>query len=37
MVFLDEGRIVEQGPTADVFASPKSGRTKRFLEEILVS
>jgi ABC-type polar amino acid transport system ATPase subunit len=37
MVFLDEGRIVEQGPTADVFASPKSGRTKKFLEEILVS
>ena len=37
MVFLDEGRIIEEGPTAEIFADPKCGRTKKFLEQTLVS
>jgi len=37
MVFLDEGRVIEEGPTADIFADPKCGRTKKFLEQTLVS
>jgi ABC-type polar amino acid transport system ATPase subunit len=37
MVFLDGGRIVEEGPTGDVFSAPKNVRTKKFLEQTLVS
>jgi ABC-type polar amino acid transport system ATPase subunit len=37
MVFLDEGRIIEEGPTPDIFTAPKSGRTRKFLEQTLVS
>jgi ABC-type polar amino acid transport system ATPase subunit len=37
MVFLDEGRIIEEGPTADIFTDPKCGRTRKFLEQTLVS
>jgi polar amino acid transport system ATP-binding protein len=33
LVMLDEGRIVEQGPPAEVFARPKEERTRRFLQE----
>ena len=33
LVMMDEGRIVEQGPPAEVFARPKEERTRRFLQE----
>jgi len=35
VVFMDEGRIVEQAPPAELFANPKSERTKKFLSQIL--
>ena len=31
IVFLDEGRVVEEGPAHDVFTSPRDPRTTRFL------
>ncbi len=31
VVFLDAGRILEQGPPAEVFANPREARTKEFL------
>ena len=31
VVFLDAGRILEQGPPAEVFANPREERTKEFL------
>lgn len=31
VVFLDAGRILEQGPPADVFGSPREERTRAFL------
>lgn len=31
VVFLDEGRILEQGPPAEVFANPREPRTQEFL------
>jgi ABC-type polar amino acid transport system ATPase subunit len=34
--FMDEGRIIEQGPPSEVFERPKSERTQRFLGRILV-
>jgi ABC-type polar amino acid transport system ATPase subunit len=33
LVMMDEGRIVEQGPPAEVFARPRQERTRRFLRE----
>jgi polar amino acid transport system ATP-binding protein len=33
--FLDAGRIVEEGPPAEIFTAPKEERTRRFLERIL--
>jgi ABC-type polar amino acid transport system ATPase subunit len=33
LVMMDHGRIVEQGPPAEVFARPKEERTRRFLQE----
>ncbi len=35
VVFMDAGRIVEQAPPAELFAHPKSDRTKKFLSQIL--
>jgi len=35
MIFMDQGRIVEQAPPATFFESPKSERTKLFLSQIL--
>jgi general L-amino acid transport system ATP-binding protein len=35
MVFMDQGEVVETGPPAEFFASPKSERTKLFLSQIL--
>jgi len=34
VVFMDEGRIVEQGPPAAVIGAPKEERTKRFLRMV---
>ena len=31
VVFLDGGRIVEQGPPAEVFGAPREARTREFL------
>ncbi len=35
VVFMDEGRIVEQGPPEQVFGDPRHDRTKLFLSRIL--
>jgi glutamate/aspartate transport system ATP-binding protein len=35
VVFMDSGRIVEDSPTADFFAQPKSDRARQFLSKIL--
>src|SRR5690606_29327237 len=35
VIFMDEGKIVEDGPTAEVFDNPREERTRRFLREIL--
>ena len=34
-IFMDEGRIVEQGPPKDVFKKPAHERTRTFLKKIL--
>jgi len=34
VVFMDQGRIVEHGPAAEVLESPHQERTKRFLERV---
>ena len=33
--FLDGGRIVEEGPPAQLFAAPREARTRAFLERVL--
>jgi polar amino acid transport system ATP-binding protein len=35
VVFMDEGRIVEEGPPSEVLDDPKEERTKRFLRRTL--
>jgi polar amino acid transport system ATP-binding protein len=35
MVMMDDGRIIEEGPPAHFFDSPREERTKRFLSKIL--
>jgi polar amino acid transport system ATP-binding protein len=35
VVFMDAGRIVEQGPPAQVFGAPKEDRTRQFLARVL--
>ncbi len=35
VAFLDEGRIVERGPPADVIDRPQSARTRQFLSHVL--
>ncbi|WP_312652270.1 amino acid ABC transporter ATP-binding protein [Aminipila sp.] len=34
VIFMDKGKIVEQGPPADIFTHPKEERTKQFLRRI---
>ncbi|MCT4706627.1 L-cystine ABC transporter ATP-binding protein YecC [Enterobacteriaceae bacterium H11S18] len=34
-IFMDQGRIVEQGPAKALFADPQQPRTKQFLEKFL--
>ena len=33
--FLDEGRILEQGPPAEIFTAPREERTRQFLRRVL--
>ena len=33
--FLDDGRILEEGPPAVIFSSPREERTRRFLQRIV--
>jgi ABC-type polar amino acid transport system ATPase subunit len=35
VVFLDRGVIVEQGPPQEIFASPRTERLRRFLDQVL--
>jgi polar amino acid transport system ATP-binding protein len=35
VVFLDEGRILEEGPPEQIFSSPREPRTQRFLQRII--
>ncbi len=35
LIFMDGGKIVEQGTPADVFAAPQHPRTKEFLRKVL--
>ncbi len=35
VIFMDEGRIIEQGTPADIFDNPKSDRLKSFLAKVL--
>jgi polar amino acid transport system ATP-binding protein len=35
VVFLDEGVILEQGPPAEIFSSPKEPRTQQFLQRVI--
>jgi len=33
--FLDGGRIVEEGPPAEIFREPREARTRQFLQRII--
>ncbi len=35
-IFMDQGKIVEQGPAKSLFADPKQPRTRLFLEKFLL-
>lgn len=35
-IFMDQGRIVEQGPAKELFANPQQPRTRQFLEKFLL-
>ncbi len=35
IVFLDEGRILEEGPPAQIFRDPREPRTREFLQRII--
>ena len=35
VIFMDEGKVVEAGPPAELFDNPRSPRLKRFLSEVL--
>lgn len=35
IIFMDEGRIVEEGTPEELFLNPKNERTRRFLEKIV--
>jgi ABC-type polar amino acid transport system ATPase subunit len=36
MVFLEGGRLIEDGTPEEIFSSPKEERTKEFLSHVLV-
>ena len=33
--FLDQGRILEQGPPDEIFSAPRESRTREFLRRVL--
>jgi len=35
--FLDDGRILEQGPPSQIFSDPREERTRRFLDRIIAA
>ena len=35
VIFMDQGRIVEQGPPSMIFTSPGESRTREFLARVL--
>lgn len=35
VMFMDEGRIAEEGTPADIFANPQNSRTKEFLSKVI--
>ncbi|MGM1331443.1 L-cystine ABC transporter ATP-binding protein YecC, partial [Klebsiella michiganensis] len=35
-IFMDQGRIVEQGEAKALFANPQHARTRQFLEKFLM-
>jgi polar amino acid transport system ATP-binding protein len=35
MVFLSDGRLIEEGPTAQIFENPREERTQAFIKQIL--
>jgi ABC-type polar amino acid transport system ATPase subunit len=35
VVFMDHGRIVEEAPTAEFFAAPRTDRARQFLSKVL--
>jgi ABC-type polar amino acid transport system ATPase subunit len=35
VVFMDAGRIVEEGPPESFFANPKSERARSFLKQVV--
>lgn len=37
VVFMDQGRIIEQAPPAELFSNPKDERTQQFLRKILAA
>jgi len=36
IVFMDEGKIVDEAPPDEFFTNPRSARTREFLEQILI-
>ncbi|MGM0688677.1 MAG: glutamine ABC transporter ATP-binding protein GlnQ, partial [Bacillota bacterium] len=35
MIYMDEGRIVEEGAPKELYSNPKNERTKAFLGQII--
>ena len=35
VVFLDDGRILEEGPPGKIFSAPEQPRTRQFLDRII--
>ena len=35
--FLDEGRILEEGPPSQIFSEPREERTRQFLDRIIAA